>query len=208
MTESTLKIEEKEILLRFFDRKGEPMKIGFNGAYDSVFHLKPTTASYSLQTDFIDSGNKIGWAEVESPMPVSVQAVYTTTTSSFDGELESSSPAVKPKNKQCFPVHRDKSKGTDTAIAVANVSQLENQLILTYYSEEKNDGRNLYITLKPGEQRAFFLSELPSLGAGNPMDDQLRGALTIWGYYPVAVIALATKDGVPTYPLMAASRED
>jgi hypothetical protein len=32
MIGSTLRIEEKEILLRFFDQKGEPMKIGFNGA--------------------------------------------------------------------------------------------------------------------------------------------------------------------------------
>jgi len=94
--------EEKEIYLRFFDQKGDSMKIGFNGTYDSAFHLKPDTGSYSLLADFIDSGNKIGWAEIESPVPVSVQAVFTTTSSSFEGELESSSPAVKLKTKQCI----------------------------------------------------------------------------------------------------------
>jgi hypothetical protein len=61
-------------------------------------------------------------------------------------------------------------------LGYANIAQFENQLILTYHSEDKEDGRNVYLTLKPGEQRAFFLSELLGWGGSNgEMEDQLRG---------------------------------
>ncbi len=110
-------------------------------------------------------------------------------------------------------MQRNISKGIDTTIAIANVSDHDNRIVLAGGKGDSENPTTVISTsllLKPREQRAFFLSEVcrtePSKSCF--IEDVFQGSLGVSGSYPVAAIALGSVNGTLTYPLLSTSSEE
>lgn len=203
---------DQDIALRFYDPSGKATTVSINGEKKSEILLSGGPKGQIVQTDGLEPQLKTGWVMAESTYPIDIQTVYTTISSTSEPITESACAAVRSRFRQTYTVHRNVSRGLDTAFAIVNVSDRQNDVELSGGGDKEKYATEIaaVLHLKPGEQRAFFLSEVCRLNTVVycTLEEVFQGSLTISGRYPVAVIALGSVNGTLTYPMPCVSTED
>jgi len=206
----------QDVSFRFFDPSGNPLSLPIDGERKSEIRLTGKNADarvLEFQTDGTDPHLNVGWVIAESRIPMEIQAVYSTFSSRQELLSESALPAVRSRFHQGLAMQRNVSKGIDTAIAIANVSDHDNRIVLSAHKGDSENPTTVISTsllLKPREQRAFFLSEVCQTEPSKScfIEDIFQGSLGVSGSYPVAAIALGSVNGTLTYPLLSTSSEE
>ncbi len=137
--------------------------------------------SRRLETPGIDPIPVVGWARLSADCPVSAQAVFEIRTGEGLVAQAAVDSAAPQRNLDLF---FDSGNGTDTGVAVANLSRLAPvQVTILHLRWDGTAGGAATLTLGPGQQSAKFASEL--LGPG-----VRRGILRLQATGPVAVTCL------------------
>lgn len=193
---------ENAVRLRLFDQTGAPLRMTLDEKEGSEFEFNlgtsprlSTFGSRQLQTAGV-SDVIVGYASIESNLPIVAHALVRVLRS--DGLLHSETGMSSGEGRitHVAIVERDPQIALDTALAIVNVgdSDARVEFRLTDETGEALSGSQRRFELRPGEQRAFFFSEL----FNNFRDSQIRGQVAIWSDKPIVVASLRTFGGLPT----------
>lgn len=197
-------IADHPVRLRLFDQTGAPLRMTLGDVEGSEFNFNlgstPTLRTFGsrqLQTGGGSDGVTVGYASLESDLPIIAQAIFRVLRS--DGSLvsETGMPSGEGRITHVTTVDRDPQKTLDAAFAIVNVGDGEARLEFRLTDETgetaSNNSQERFV-LRVGEHRAFFFSELFNYFRTR----QIRGQITIWSDKPIVVASLRTFGGLPT----------
>ncbi|MGI8782764.1 MAG: hypothetical protein ACR2L2_03825 [Acidobacteriota bacterium] len=198
---------ENEVRLRFFDQAGAPLRMTLDGTEGSEFQFRfGSFGSRQLQTAGSSQRVVIGYASIESSLPMIAHAIFRVFRSDGSLQSETGTPSGEGRIIHVAKVERDPQIALDTAFAIVNVGNVEAHLEFRLEDEAgqpPRDGSQERFVLRPGEHRAFFFSELFNFFN----DKKFRGHLAIWSNEPAVVVALRTFGGLPSSSLAIGSTQ-
>lgn len=195
------------VRISFFDSAGEPLQLLPGGSTGSVVEFD--LAGYSPHR--LESGGppgevRVGYATIESSLPVDVLGILQTVTGASEVASEVGVEAREPKVYQVFPVEWKAAARFDTGFAIANPGDRETKVQLKLYDSSTKFKPPWMpnwpvLTLAPREHKALFLSEICDLPGHNlcsksfPLDEDFEGSLQVISDEPVCVTSLRTRRG-------------
>ncbi len=189
LTNSTAKGE-----LRLFDDNGGPMPLKLGEETKSVFSFSlPAFSSKNLPTQAISDPVKVGYAEIESNVPVEGTAIFRI----ISGDTTLSEAGVGSSVARPFVVgvaQKVVAKGLDTGVAAVNSTGETVDARVKLYDETGAlvDSNDLDMDLGPHGHKARFLSQLfPQLA-----DSDFNGTLVVTSNKPMAVVIIRTIGGL------------
>lgn len=199
---------ENEVRLRLFDQAGAPLRMTLDGTESSEFEVKfGYSGSRQLQTAGSSERVVMGYASIESSLPITAHAIFRVFRSDGSLQSETGTPSGEGRIIHVAKVERDSEIALDTAFAIVNVGDVEAHLEFRLENEAgeppRDRGSQKRFVLQPGEHRAFFFSELYIAF----IDKKFRGHLAIWSNEPAVVAALRTLGGLPSSSLAIGSTQ-
>lgn len=203
----------QQMLVRFFDPAGEPLVLTVDGTERSSLDLQLTdflSARVKITAPEED-GVEVGYAEIESKLPVAAQGIYRVLEEEKGLAAEIGIAGQEPKAFHVFPVDWKAQERLDTGFAIVNPGDQPAKVTLRVFDPQtgwkppwmKNWPQ---LTLQPGEHRALFLSEICGLPSESPLiiwcqnhhfpsEEDFAGSLVVVSDQPVAVTSLRTLNG-------------
>jgi hypothetical protein len=184
--------QRNEIFFHSYDHSGNPLQLEFDGEVTAVKELTiQDKKAVQLRASGVNGELSVGYACVESRIPVNAQAVFQIFDTSDKLISESGIKAVKADSRQQAFVAWDETNAVDTGIAIANPGQKETRIELLLNGESINS-KKVKLDFTSGEQRAFFLSEIFDLAEFT----NLVGTLEINSEESVVVTTIRTINGL------------
>lgn len=195
--------------VRFFGQSGEAMQVPVAGELtDSVtVDVLLVGGGVQFQTEGEVDAPRVGYACVESSLPVLATAIYTVESEGAGTASEAGISAVTPGFVHVTAVDVNPEAGRNVGVAVANLGEQETfvQFVLVGQDGLVPAGEPNFVsrTLAPGAQIALFGSQIYALlgGAG------FRGSLVISSGEPTVVTSLRTVRGLPVSSLSSANTQ-
>ncbi|MFZ0429730.1 MAG: hypothetical protein WAO20_16555 [Acidobacteriota bacterium] len=145
-----------------------------------------------VRTSLVGAGLERGYACVTANYPIEFAAVYRLLGADNQPVSEAGIQAATPGYRFFGVVQKDLAEETNTALAVANVSNETATITLRFLFPLPLPIKKVNWSLEPGEQRAQFLDEiLPDLP-----DDISEGTVEIVSDQAIVATSLRTIDGV------------
>jgi len=189
LTNSTAKGE-----LRLFDSSGAPMSLKLGDDTNSVFSFSlPPFSSKNLPTQAISDPVKVGYAQIESNVPVEGTAIFRI----ISGDTTLSEAGVGSSVPRPFVVgvaQKVVAKGLDTGIAAVNSTAEAVDARVKLYNEAGTlvDTNELDMDLGPHGHKARSLSELfPQL-----QNSDFNGTVVVTSTKPMALVIIRTQGGL------------
>jgi len=189
------KSERADVVLRLFDQSGEPLTLDLSGEENSVFEFRLGTGVKRLISDGTSEELAVGYASIESTLPVAAQSILRTLGSNGLPIHEAGVEATEGKPTVRIPVERNPVAGLNSGVAIVNVGDKKSVVIIGLRDEAGNvpeEVNFLDFFLGPGEHRAVFITELFEFLVDTPF----VGSLSVMSQGPVAVTSLRTYKGV------------
>jgi hypothetical protein len=192
--------------LSLFDSNGDPVIIPLNGtlAREHDFSIPP----YSSST-WVSSGTSnpvvVGYANVESNVPVSGTAVFRLTSPSGEIVAEAGVGSDRGKVDVVAAVQKVVEDGFDSGIAAVNVSdsQADSEVLLYDSAGQLVDINTTVLDLPAGEHTAKFLTDIfPQVA-----EEDFNGSIQVVSDLPLAVVIMRTANGVVVSSLPVGSLE-
>ncbi len=183
--------------LEFRDLEGAPLTVNLDGTVNSEFELLSSgymhryLESRILRT--LGSGRPLdqGYACATSKYPFELAAVYRVLDSTSAPLAEAGIDSSIPGQSFTGVFEKTLAEDTNTALALANVSDSEATASVTFFMSP-NTTMETEVVLGPGEQGAWFADELAEALSGRDAE----GTVEIISDEPVAVTILRTIQGV------------
>jgi len=189
LTNSTAKGE-----LRLFDSQGAPMSVKLGDETNSVFPFSlPPFSSKNLPTQAVSDPPKVGYAEIESNVPVEGTAIFRLI--SGDTTLaEAGVGSSVPRPFVVGVVQKVAAKGFDTGVAAVNTTGQAVDARIKLYNEAGNlvATNDTDMDLGPHRHTAMFLSQLFPQYA----ESDFTGTLVITADKPMAMVMIRTLGGI------------
>jgi hypothetical protein len=204
---------DQEVVVRFFDSAGEPLELTVDGTPRSDLSLR---LAYFLSvrvkiTAPEEEGVEVGYAEIESKLPLAAQGIYRVWDEETGQVNEIGIEAQEAKVFHVFPVDWEAQERLDTGFAIVNPGDQPAEVTLRPFDPDnrfkppwlKNWPQ---LTLLPGEHKALFLSEICGLPQPSPLiiwcyegsfpvEEDFASSLLVVSDQPVAVTSLRTRQG-------------
>lgn len=199
------------VSVKFLDSAGEPLALPMGGSPKSGVEFDlPKYSPHRLETSGTAGGVLVGYATIESNLPVDVLGILQIIDGGSEVVTEVGVEAKEPKVFQVFPVEWRAGLGLDTGFAIANPTTRETTVQLKPY-DPKTRFKPPWLqawpsfTLQPGEHKSLFLSEICGLPepspriswcySGFPSEQDFEGSLQVISDEPVCVTSLRTLRG-------------
>ncbi len=195
------------VRVSFFDSAGEPLELLPGGSAGAVVEFdRPKYSPHWLESGGPPGGLRVGYATIESSLPVDVLGILQTVSGASEIVSEVGVEAREPKVYQVFPVEWKAAVRLDTGFAIANPGDRETKVQLILYDPSTKFKPPWMLnwprlTLAPREHKAVFLSEICSLPGefrlcrSFPFDEDFEGSLQVISDEPVCVTSLRTRQG-------------
>jgi len=200
-----------QVTVKFFDSAGQPLELPFEGEWKTSLEFDILQAtSVRAETSHSESGVRVGYAILESTLPVAAQAIFRMVDAESKLLSEAGVEARETRVSQAFPVEWRSEERLDTGFAFANPGEREASIWLQLW-DSVHPFRPPWmwgwptLTLAPGEHKAMFLSEicdLPGPGSmvswcsnGFPSDQDFEGSIQVISDEPIGVTSLRTLRG-------------
>ncbi len=193
----------------FLDRLADDSSPPAGDTVRVPFEVKRFRAA-KFDTDSLGITPFTGFVRVVSFAPVTATASYRVLAA--DGLIQAQAGIAGDVGKSFWVAPAEKTgflgnvgpvpfeDEVETALAVANLSGEDNQIFVTLIDENRETSESASMTLLPRGQEARFLSQLFALEGR-----RVEGTLWIFGFHPVAVTVLQTRQGLPLSSLPAGS---
>ena len=203
--------QEIEATLRLFDQAGNPLILTLDGESGAEFELTlPYLTMRHLETKGVNEQVSVGYACIESDLPIVAQAIYRVADTTGAAFSEAGVQSDGGKIIHVLSVERDVDTGLDSGIALVNVGDAETSVFVSLIAlsgetpEEVQNAPPVVILLQSGGHKALFLSELFAPLA----DGKFRGSLKIISKEPTAVTSLRTINGILVSSVPVGSTQD
>jgi hypothetical protein len=186
------------VQVHLFDKAGAALSLVFAGTVTNSFNT--TIPPFGFKS-FVSGGLLTpavgGYAVIESDVPVDPVAVFRVFGTEGGVISEAGIVSVNAGIFAVGGVRRAMTDDVNTAIAIVNISSLENLIFIRIYNESGQVPAS-YSTLQilklaPREQIARFISELfPAL-----QSQDFKGSVSVSSSQPIAAALLRTRAGLP-----------
>jgi len=187
-----------------FLREGAPLALEIGDEMQSELNLD--LAGFScrqFETGGGAPGGGVGFARIESTLPIKAQALFRVTPGGGAPFQESGFQSTPARLHQIIPVELNREAGVDTAMAVANGSDKTARVFVTlrtpdgaYPTYKPLYDSSATVTINPRSNVSVFLSEVVPYLKEGAQTPAFRGSLEIRCLTPVAVAAVRTINGV------------
>ncbi len=183
--------------LEFRDPEGAPLIVNLDGTVNSEFELLSSGYMHrfleSLILRTLDSGKPLdqGYVCATSKYPFELATVYRILDSTRAPLAEAGIDSSIPGQSFTGVFEKTIAEDTNTALALANVSDSEATASVTFFMSP-NTTMEADVVLGPGEQGAWFADELAEALSGRDTE----GTVEIVSDQPVAATILRTIQGV------------
>jgi len=211
-----------DVQLKFFNQAGDPMQVNLDGTESSVFEFTlPVVSSRRMITQGSSEVTQVGYAVIESRLPVDAQAIFRVSNPDSTVSSEAGAEAAESKVLHVLPVERVVDSDLDTGIALVNPGEKESKVQLILVGEDGKDPDAItaqpFLMLGAGGQTSLFLSEICDLSRPGQeyescrynflLDEDFQGSLMIVSVEPIAVTSLRTVKGVAVSSLPVSSTQ-
>jgi hypothetical protein len=189
LTNSTAKGE-----LRLFDSDGAPMSLKLGTETNSVFPFSlPAFSSKNFSSQAISDPLKVGYAEIESNVPVEGTAVFRMISGDTT-VAEAGVGSSVPRPFVVGVVQKVAAKGFDTGVAAVNTTAEAVDARVKLYDEAGHmvASNDTDLNLGPHCHKARFLSQLFPQFA----DSDFNGTLIVTSDKPMALVMIRTLGGI------------
>ncbi len=138
------------------------------------------------------SGLDTGYVCVSSRYPIVVAAVYRILNEQGGPVSEAGIQGTTPGYRFFGPFQKDVLEKTNTALAIANISDGPTTITITFNVPSSPHHREVTRTLEPGAQGAWFVDELLS----DFSDQDVEGGFEIVSDQQIAATSLRTIRGI------------
>ena len=189
LTNSTAKGE-----LRLFDSDGAPMPLKLGQETNSVFSFSlPAFSSKNLSTQAVSDPVKVGYAEIESDVPVEGTAIFRLISGATT-LAEAGVGSSVPRPFVVGVVQKVAAKGFDTGVAAVNTTGEAVDAKVKLYNEAGNlvATNDSDLDLGPHGHKARFLSQLFPQYA----ESDFTGTMVVTSDKPMALVMIRTLGGI------------
>ena len=188
--------QDQYVSLKFRNSEGAPLAVYLDGEMNSEFeyylgYFKTNPRSLILRTTDSVSVLDQGYVCGTSNYPFEMGAVYRILDSEGTAILETGIDSVKTGHRFVGVFEKKLAQQTNTALAVANVSDQETTATITFLLSPKTTFEG-GVVLGPGEHRAWFVDELSS----ELLDRDAEGSVEIVSDEPIVATIVRTIQGV------------
>lgn len=205
-------IADHPVRLRLFDQSGAPLRMTLSDVEGSEFNFNlgstPTSRTFGsrqIQTGGSTDGVTVGYASLESGLPIVAHAILRVFRADGSLQSETGTPSGEGRITHVAIIEKNPAIALDSAFAIVNVGDSEARVEFRLTDEDGKQsmfGQTNRFMLQTGEQRAFFLTELIADFKADLIaflsDKQIRGEIAIWSDRPIVVASLRTIGGLPT----------
>jgi hypothetical protein len=193
--------------LAFFDSDGAPLELDFgNGKKSTLELLIPPVSSVTFVSSGTASPVGVGYARIESTVPVDGTAVFRLTLPNGDIASEAGVGSDHGRMDIVGAVEKLVSENFDSGIAVVNTSDSEADADILLYDQngELMDQNKSLLNLPAGTHTSGFLSTIfPSL-----QTEDFSGTIRVVSDVPLAVVIMRTANGVVISSLPVGSLDE
>lgn len=191
--------EERAVIgvLRFVDDAGitRPLTVNGQTAEEFPFEIGPRSTQL-FETNGSSQPFYAGWANVAADGPIGGVLIYSLQNPSGAILGEAGVADSAEAKKLAGPVSRDTGAGIDTGLAVANPSSTDPAAVIVRVKDGAGDELLVAdLSLKPGEHRAFFISEIGEL------PEVFEGTVLLDAEVEIIATLIRTVDGVQSASL-------
>lgn len=181
-----------DLSLDFFDSAGAPLTVALNGEVASRLAgplLAPRESKVFATTEAVSaSGLDAGYACLTSNYPIELAAVFRVLDESGAVVSEAGIEGERPGHRFVGPLQIHLTAETNTALAIANVSESEATVGVSFFLAPNTTFSAEVVVLGPGEHRSWFADELtPELA-----DRDAVGTVEILSDQPIVGTILRT----------------
>jgi hypothetical protein len=170
----------------------KPMSVRIDGVQASTFPFTiPPFSSKIFNTGGVSSEPKIGYAAIDSSVPVEGTAIFQYLGAGGAVTKEAGISAAVGQSMLVGPAQRIQVTGLNSGVAVINTSAtqpLDARIALVDEDGYEIASNEAYLDLGPGGHRAAYLDEI--FGSQAPAD--FKGTVIITGSQPMAMVILRT----------------
>jgi hypothetical protein len=183
-----------QVILRLFDQTGEPLTLNLSGHEDTVFEFYVSSLTAKrLISDGFGEELAVGYASIESTIPIAAQSIVRTLNSDGVPIHEAGVEATEGRRTAVIPVEHDPVTGLNSGVAIVNVGDKGGVVTISLVGMKPDEVSFLpSFILEPGEHRAVFITELFDFLVETPF----FGSLNVNSQEPAAVTSLRTYNGV------------